>query len=88
MISYTLLERVERALDSIRPYLVSDGGNVRVVEVTPEGTAKVELLGACVSCPMSSMTMRAGVEEAIRAAVPEIVSVEAIGMPAAQSQLA
>ena len=88
MISYTLLERVERALDSIRPYLEADGGNVRVVEVTDEGIARVELLGACVACPMSSMTLRAGVEEAIKSAVPEIVFVEAIGMPAPQNQLA
>ena len=88
MISYTLLERVERALDSIRPYLEADGGNVRVMEVTDEGIARVELLGACVACPMSSMTLRAGVEEAIKSAVPEIVSVEAIGMPAPQNQLA
>ncbi|BDD05008.1 NifU family protein [Aureibacter tunicatorum] len=73
-----LLEKVEKALDNIRPYLEADGGNVRVVEVTEEMVLKVELLGACGSCPMSTMTLKAGVEEAVKKAVPEIKSVEAV----------
>ncbi|WP_064196834.1 MULTISPECIES: NifU family protein [Emticicia] len=75
-----LLEKVENALNSVRPYLQTDGGNVRVVEVTEDLTAKIELLGACGTCPMSSMTFRAGLEEAILKAVPEIKKVEALNL--------
>jgi Fe-S cluster biogenesis protein NfuA len=77
LLVHPLLERVERALDSIRPYLRSDGGNVRVVEIDAEYVVHVELLGACGHCPMSPMTLKAGVEEAIKGAVPEIVRVVA-----------
>lgn len=73
--------RVETALESIRPYLAADGGNVKVLEITPENVVKLELQGACSTCKMSSMTMKAGVEEAIRRAVPEIMSVVAVNMP-------
>lgn len=73
-----LLERVEQALESIRPYLITDGGNVRLVEITDDMIVKLELLGACGSCPMSAMTLKAGVEESIRKAVPEIKGVHAI----------
>ncbi len=76
----SLIERIERSLDSIRPYLQSDGGNIRVVEVTPEGIVKVEMIGSCISCPMSSMTLKAGVEETIRNSFPEITGVEAINL--------
>jgi len=75
-----LHERVETALDSIRPYLEADGGDVRVLEVTKDYLVRLELLGACGSCPMSTMTLKAGVEEAIKKAVPEIISVEAINI--------
>ncbi|MGB3617756.1 MAG: NifU family protein [Catalinimonas sp.] len=75
-----LIDRVESALDNIRPYLKADGGNVRVLEVTDGGVARVELLGSCGSCPMSAMTLRAGVEDAVRSAVPEIVAVEAVNL--------
>ena len=73
-----LAEKVERALDSIRPYLEADGGNVKFLDVTEEGVARVELLGACGTCPMSAMTLKAGVEEAIRSAVPAIIRVDAV----------
>lgn len=73
-----LAEKVELALDSIRPYLIADGGNVKFLDVTEEGVARVELMGACGTCPMSSMTLKAGVEEAIRSAVPGITRVEAV----------
>lgn len=73
-----LLDRVEQALESIRPYLITDGGNVRLVEITTDMIVKLELLGACGSCPMSAMTLKAGVEESIRKAVPEIKGVYAI----------
>ena len=73
-------ERIEEALDSIRPYLVADGGNVRVIELTDEMVLKLELLGNCGSCPMSTMTLKAGVEEAIKKAIPEIKEVVAINV--------
>ncbi len=76
-----LFDKVNASLDSIRPYLEADGGNITLLEVTSDLTARVELLGACRSCSMSIMTMKAGVEGAIRAAVPQIKSVEAVNMP-------
>jgi Fe-S cluster biogenesis protein NfuA len=74
----SLFERVNESLNTIRPYLEADGGNISLIEVTEDLTARVELHGACISCSMSVMTMKAGVEGAIRAAVPEIKSVEAV----------
>jgi Fe-S cluster biogenesis protein NfuA len=71
----TTLERIEAALDSIRPYLEADGGNVRVIEITDGSILKLEFVGACGSCPMSPMTFKAGVEEAIKRAVPEIKNI-------------
>ena len=76
----SLLEKVEAALDTIRPYLLTDGGNVSVEEITPEGVVKLKLLGSCGSCPMSIMTLTAGIEEAIKKAVPEITSIEAVNL--------
>ena len=75
-----LVKRVEDALDSIRPYLEADGGNVKVLEVTDDMTVKLELLGACGSCSMAAMTLKAGVEESIKKAVPEIKEVMAVNM--------
>ena len=77
-----LLQRIEQALDTIRPYLRTDGGDVKLVEVTKDNVARIELLGACGACPMSTMTFKAGVEEAIKREVPEIISVEAINITA------
>lgn len=71
-----LSSRVEAALDNIRPYLIQDGGNVRVLEITKEKKLKLEFLGNCGSCPMSTMTFKAGVEEAIKKSVPEINGIE------------
>ncbi|RPA67123.1 NifU family protein [Cyclobacteriaceae bacterium YHN15] len=73
-------ERVERALDSIRPFLEADGGNVRIVELTPDMVLRLELTGTCSSCPMSTMTLKAGVEEAIKRDIPEIKKVEAVNV--------
>lgn len=70
-----LLGRVEAALDGIRPYLEADGGNVKILDVTSDMVVRLEFLGACGNCPMSTMTFKAGVEEAIRRAVPEIKAV-------------
>lgn len=78
----TLTKKVEDALEQIRPYLNADGGNVSLVEITDENIVKLELLGACKSCSMSMMTLKAGIEETIKRAVPEIVSVEAVNLTA------
>jgi Fe-S cluster biogenesis protein NfuA len=75
-----LLSRVEKALDSIRPYLIADGGNVRIVEITPERLLRLEFMGNCGNCPMSSMTFKAGIEEAVKRQVPEIKSIEVVTM--------
>ncbi len=76
--SDVLSEKIEKALDSIRPYLKADGGNVQLVKVTPEGIVEVKLTGACSDCPMSQMTLRAGVERALIREVPGIRRVEAV----------
>jgi Fe-S cluster biogenesis protein NfuA len=75
-----LYNDVKTALDKIRPYLEADGGDVKIVEITDEKVVMIELLGACGSCPMSTLTMKAGVEETIKKEVPEIKSVEAINI--------
>ncbi|WP_020598299.1 NifU family protein [Spirosoma panaciterrae] len=75
-----LITKIERALDSMRPYLAADGGNVKVLEVTDDKTVRLELVGSCGSCPMSSMTFKGGLEEAILRAVPEITKVEAVNI--------
>ncbi|MGV3640406.1 MAG: NifU family protein [Adhaeribacter sp.] len=74
------LARIEKALDQIRPYLEADGGNVKVLELTSDMVLKLELLGACGACSMSTMTMKAGIEQAIMREVPEIKSVVAVNM--------
>jgi Fe-S cluster biogenesis protein NfuA len=74
----SLADRVNQALESIRPYLQTDGGDIRVLEVTAEGVARLEMQGACGTCPMSMMTLRTGVEDTILRAVPEITAIEAI----------
>jgi Fe-S cluster biogenesis protein NfuA len=76
----SLTDQVEAALDTIRPYLEADGGNVSVEEITPEGVVKLKLLGSCGSCPMSIMTLKAGIEQAILKAVPEVTGIEAINL--------
>ena len=73
-------EVIEEALDHIRPYLEADGGNVRVIDLTDDMILQLELMGNCGSCPMSTMTLKAGVEEAIKKAVPEIKKVVAINV--------
>lgn len=72
---------IEGALDSVRPYLEADGGNVKLAEVTDDLIVRLELLGSCQTCPMNAMTFRAGLEESIRKAVPHVLRVEAINVP-------
>lgn len=71
-------ERIEKALDKIRPMLMADGGNVELVEVTPEGVVKLKLTGTCGCCPMSQMTLKSGVERVLRQEVPEIKEIIAL----------
>ncbi len=73
-----LKEKVEKALENIRPYLRADGGDIELVQVTPEGIVEVKLTGACIQCPMSQMTLRAGVERALIREVPGVRRVEAV----------
>lgn len=75
-----LLKRIESSLDTMRPYLNDDGGNVEVVEVTEDMVVKVRLMGACSTCPQSIMTMKAGIEEAVKRSVPEVKAVEAVNL--------
>jgi Fe-S cluster biogenesis protein NfuA len=72
-------DKVEKALDRIRPALQNDGGNVELVDVDEaKGIVKVKLVGACGSCPMSQMTLRMGVERVLREDIPEITEVVAV----------
>tara|TARA_B100001996_G_scaffold359930_1_gene325583 strand:- start:48 stop:296 length:249 start_codon:yes stop_codon:yes gene_type:complete len=74
----SLIEKVENALDEIRPYLIKDGGDIKVVSIDNNNIANIELLGNCESCPMSPMTLKLGVEEAIKKNVPEIKGIKTI----------
>lgn len=76
-VNVTLLNKIEVALDQIRPYLIADNGNIKLLGVVDD-TAYVELLGACRNCSMSVMTMKAGVEQSILQAVPEIKTVNVV----------
>ena len=71
-------EKVEAALDKVRPALQRDGGDVTLVEVTEDGIVKVQLTGACKGCPMSQMTLKNGIERFVKSEVPEIKAVEAV----------
>ena len=76
-----LRERIDRALEELRPFLRSDGGDITVMAVKEDLTVEVELQGACAHCAQAAMTMKAGVEEAVRRAVPEVTRVVAVNMP-------
>ncbi len=72
----TLREKVEKSLESIRPSLQLDGGDVELVDVSEDGVVKVKLQGACHGCPMAAMTLQMGIERTLRKDVPEITAVE------------
>ena len=74
----TLEERIERSLDRIRPYLQADGGDVRFVRLRDNGILEVQWLGTCLICPMSVMTLRAGVERTLLNDIPGVIRVEAV----------
>ena len=75
-----LTQRIEASLDSIRPYLEADGGNVKINNISSDKVLQLEFVGGCGSCPMRTMTFKAGVEEAIRKAVPEVTRIEVINL--------
>lgn len=79
----SLMERVAGALDTIRAFLQADGGDVELVDIDPDMTVKIRLLGQCRSCQMSAMTMKAGIEDAVKRAVPQINKVIAVETEAA-----
>ena len=68
-------DKVTEVLDKVRPALQRDGGNVKLVEVTDDGTVKVKLVGACAGCPMSQMTLKNGIERILKQEVPEVKEV-------------
>lgn len=73
-----ILKKIEESLSNVRPYLQTDGGDIEVVELTDDMTLKLRLLGACESCSLSYMTMKAGVEENLLRDVPELKKIEAV----------
>jgi Fe-S cluster biogenesis protein NfuA len=75
-----LTEKINLSLDQLRPFLHADGGDMELVEITDEGIVMVRLLGACSGCSMSVMTLKAGLEDAVRKIAPEIKGVEAVNM--------
>lgn len=75
-----LTVKVKNIIEQIRPYLQADGGDISFVELTEDNVVNVELQGSCGSCPFSRMTLKNGVEEAVKKALPEIKSVEALGL--------
>lgn len=71
----TMKEKVETTLERIRPSLQADGGDVELIEVSPDGVVKVQLTGACGGCPMSQMTLKMGIERTLKHEVPEVKEV-------------
>jgi Fe-S cluster biogenesis protein NfuA len=73
-----LIDKVNVAIDQLRPFLHADGGDMELVDITADYVVRVRLLGACKDCSMSTMTLKAGLEDAIRAAAPEVKAVVAV----------
>jgi Fe-S cluster biogenesis protein NfuA len=73
-----LRDRVARVINLIRPAVQSDGGDLELVEITPEGVVRIRLHGACVGCPSSTMTLQVGIERNLKAHIPEVRAVEAV----------
>lgn len=74
----TIKDRVSRVLNLIRPAVQSDGGDLELVDVTPDGVVQIRLHGACVGCPSSALTLQVGIERNLKAHVPEVRSVQAV----------
>ncbi|MEC8401251.1 MAG: NifU family protein [Bacteroidota bacterium] len=75
-----LQHRIQTTLDELRPYLKADGGDIRLVEITDDLVVRIELLGACADCSMINMTLKGGVESALKKAAPELKAIEAINL--------
>jgi Fe-S cluster biogenesis protein NfuA len=73
-----LLQKITAAIETVRPYLKADGGDVELIDVTDDLVVKVRLTGACDGCPFSMMTLRAGIEQAVRRNVPEIKELQTV----------
>jgi len=73
-----ILDNINSAINEVRPYLKADGGDIELVDLTPDNTVKVRLMGACDGCPFSVMTLKAGIEEAIRKKFPELKELVAV----------
>ena len=72
--------RIEATLEELRPYLKTDGGDIKLVEITEDLVVRVELMGSCADCSMIQMTLKGGVESAIKKAAPEVKGVEAVNL--------
>ena len=73
-----LKEKVEAALDKVRPSLKADGGDVQLIDVGEDGVVRVKLQGSCAGCPMSQMTLKMGIEKILKKEVPEVIRVDSI----------
>ncbi len=71
-------EKVQAAIDKIRPMLKADGGDVELIDISADGVVQVRLQGACSGCPMSQMTLKNGIERIIKQEVPEVKAVESV----------
>jgi len=71
-------EKIQKALDAIRPNLQADGGDVDLIDVTEDGVVKVKLVGACQGCPMSQMTLKKGIQEFLQREIPEVREVVSV----------
>lgn len=74
-----ITDKVKIAIEQLRPFLHADGGDMELVEITEDKIVKVRLTGACSDCSMSSMTLKAGLVDVLKTAVPEVVGVESVG---------
>jgi Fe-S cluster biogenesis protein NfuA len=70
--------KIQEVIDRVRPFLQRDGGDVQLVNVTEDNIVKVKLTGACGSCPMSTMTLKGGIEAELKKSIPEVKAVEAV----------
>lgn len=80
MATLDLQQRIESTLDELRPYLEADGGDIRLVEITQDLVVRIELLGSCADCSMIHMTLKGGVESALKKAAPEVTAIEAVNL--------
>ena len=72
------LEKIKKGIESVRPFLIADGGDVQIIELTDDNILKVRLTGACEGCPFSLMTLRAGIEQAVRKEWPKLKALESV----------